>query len=67
MTITHDALALSIQGPPLPPSVQGPPMFPALLLVTSGGQDQRPVQTCSLRGSLVLTSGGWLLKHVHGW
>ena len=32
------------------------------MLVTFGGQDQRPVQTCSHEDPfLVLTSGGWLL------
>ena len=52
VTITHDALDLNIQGPPSP----APPLCtgtffapaPALLLVTSGGEDQRPIQTCSL-------------------
>ena len=63
MTITHDAMDLSVQGSPvltlMPPdmgpdctgispwisemTVQGP-----LPVLTSGGQDWRPVQTCSL-------------------
>ena len=36
------------------------------LLVTSGGQDWRPVQTCSPKQTPPpgLTSGHWLLKHV---
>ena len=37
----------------------------APLLVKSGGQDWRPVQTCSLEDPLVLTLGCWLLKHIH--
>ena len=44
VTIAHDALGLTIQkGPPSPAL-----LWPWPLLVTSGGQDQRPVQTCSL-------------------
>ena len=54
------------------PPVQGP----TPLAVTSGGQDWKPVQTCSLEDlphctgcahhhpQLVLISGGYLLKHI---
>ena len=49
----------SVQGPPTP----APPIHGALL-VTTGGQTLRPVQTCTLENPLVLTSGGSLLKHV---
>ena len=41
-----------------------PSSWPQLLVVISGGQDHRPVQTCSLEEHLVLTSGLLLLKHV---
>ena len=37
VTITHYALDLSIKGPP----------WPCPLVVAPGGQDWRPVQTCS--------------------
>ena len=54
LTITRDALGLTIQGCPNPspgPShflpMQGPPILPSRI-VTSGGQDWRPVQSCSL-------------------
>ena len=74
LTITYDVLDLTIQGPApqdmfrlvqlephctgTSPSLTGP--LP--LLVTSGGQDWRPVQICSLDGPLllpVLTTGDW--------
>ena len=54
--ITHDALDLTIQEPPpgpvrwtWDPTVQAPPTSPPVkpLLGTSGGQDWRPVLTCS--------------------
>ena len=55
VTITHDALGLTIQGSSpwsCPPSVQEPPMpWAQSSLFTGtfpGGQDLRPVQTCSL-------------------
>ena len=61
MAITHNALDLTVQGPMVPSTLwkwdltgQGSP-----LLVTSGGQDWRSVQTFSLEDSLVLTSGGY--------
>ena len=61
MAITHHALDLTVQGPMVPSTLwkwdltgQGSP-----LLVTSGGQDWRSVQTFSLEDSLVLTSGGY--------
>ena len=41
VNITHNVLDLTVQGPGAPPCT-GP------LLVTSGSQDWRPVQTCSL-------------------
>ena len=48
-TITHDTLDLTMQGPPWPsPLCTETPLAPAPQLVTSGGQDQGPVQTCSL-------------------
>ena len=49
-----------IQG--LSPLVQGP----SSLLVTSGGQDRRPVQTCSLEEPPPPTCVDiwWLMKHV---
>ena len=74
VTITHDALDLTVQGPPAPalalpslgpPCTDTPPQRLAShpLLVTSGGQDWRPVQTCSLEyltpSSPVLTSVGY--------
>ena len=63
--MTHDALDLTIQGPLLYRALP-------LLLVTSGRQDWRRVETCSLEESSppVVTSGGSLLKHVRwesGW
>ena len=42
VTITHDALYLAVQPPPLPDIRPGPP-----LLVISFGHHWRPVQTCS--------------------
>ena len=36
------------------------------MLVTSGGQDGRPVQTCSLEDPLELTSGGYW-SNRYGW
>ena len=68
MTITHDALNLTVLGP-------GPPLYKPCppnrtldpLLVTSGGQDWIPVQNCSPEDltaqpppPLLLTSDGWL-------
>ena len=66
MTITHDALDLTIQGPCLYKALH--PLYRAVahsvqgsgplctgstpLLVTSGGQDLRPVQTCLLEDPL---------------
>ena len=62
---------------PGPSPGQGNHLFRATLPVTSVGQDQRPVQTYSLEDlfmlvssggqdhrSPVLTSNGWLLKHL---
>ena len=43
-------------------TAQGP-LDTALLVVTSGGQNYRPVQTCSLEDSLGAAIW-WLLKHV---
>ena len=59
-------LTLPHREPPTP-SIQGP--FQALvspLLVTSGDQDWRLVQTYSFEEptQALLTSGGWLLQHV---
>ena len=58
VTITYDALDLTVQGPW--PLCRVPS---SILLVTSGGQDWRPVQTCPLEDITVqppvlLTSGG---------
>ena len=69
VTITHDAWDLTVQRPPscsnlfnFDLTVQEPPtlcpVYRVPLVVTSIGQDWRPVQTCSLEGPLVLTSGG---------
>ena len=71
MTIAHDVLGLTIQDPhflapwtgtpqPWPCSVQGPSSpSHAPLLVTSGAQDQRLIQSCSLEEPLLLvTSSG---------
>ena len=44
--------------------VQGPPSCPSPLLVKSGGQDLRPVQTCSLKDPSPGADIWWLLKHV---
>ena len=53
VTITHDALDFTIQGPPWPnPLCTETPLAPAPQLVTSGCQDQGPVQTCSLEDPL---------------
>ena len=52
--ITHDALALNVQGPPpqtWDPTVQEPP-WPWSPLMTSGGQDWRAVQSCLLEDPL---------------
>ena len=69
VTITHDALDLTVQGPPSSPSFPqtsdlGPPQLhppaPATLLLTSGGHHWRPGQTCPLEDlpiSLGATSG----------
>ena len=46
-TITHDALDLTVQGPS-PESLCISPFKQAPQLVISGGQDPRPIQTCSL-------------------
>ena len=56
VTITHDALDLTVSPPwslAFPTSDMGPPT-PRLLLI-SGGQHWRPFQTCSPQ---VATSGG---------
>ena len=66
MTITHDALDLTVHPPP-----SGPPWFPSghgtwgpfPLLVTSGDHHWSPIQNCSLDLAVqfplpVLTSGG---------
>ena len=66
VTISHDALSLTVPGPSVvtPPPTLGPHHTgsPHTLLMTSGGQDWRIVQTCSsdyLPQHLpVLTSGG---------
>ena len=69
MTITHDALDLTVQGSPALYKAPAPnPLCTGSQLpqlVTSGGQDWITVQTCSLENlnlqlSKVLTSGGWL-------
>ena len=78
VTIIHNVLDLTVQGPslykaqtlPSPPPVQGS----SPLLVTSVGQDWKPVKLVHLRTSLysshplpprlVLTSGECLLKHI---
>ena len=69
MTITHDALNLTVQGPSPPTRDMGPPpgLSPFHLLVTSDSNYWRPGQTCSLENPPtlpVLTSGGMLTK-VH--
>ena len=72
MTIAHDVLGLTIQDPPpLPGPLNRDPSSLALLctgtpspshaplLVTSGAQDQRLIQSCSLEDPLLLvTSSG---------
>ena len=47
---THPSLGPN-PGPSLAPQ-QGPPPWPCTPLVTSDGQGQRPVETCSLKDSL---------------
>ena len=49
-----------------PSSVKGPSLEdPHPMLVTFGGQDQRPFQTCSHEDPFpMLTSGDWLLKQL---
>ena len=48
----HDALAITVQAPPsvqgLSPSQHPPPHPCNPRIVTSGGQDWIPIQTCSL-------------------
>ena len=68
VTITHDALNVTVQGPSPPTRDMGPPgLSPFHLLVTSDSNYWRPGQTCSLENPPtlpVLTSGGMLTK-VH--
>ena len=66
VTITHDALDFTVQSShehdpgPGSPSVQGPSNTPPHhLLVTSGGQDRRPVPTCSLEDPHTGTDIWW--------
>ena len=47
VTITHDALDLTVQLPTPPPPLY---KVQSLGLPCTGGQDWRPVQTCSLKG-----------------
>ena len=62
MTITHDVLDLTVQGTsdpspaPLPTGTVGLSPLP----VISGGQDWRPVQTCSLEDPPSVTDIRWL-------
>ena len=77
VTITHDALALTVQGPPSPQDMgphctrTPPPRGPFMdmgphctgphRLVTFGGKNLIPVQTCSVENTPpqpVPTSGG---------
>ena len=58
VTITHDTLEVTVQGPP-PPDM-GPVGEPPPPLVTSGGYPLRPVQTCSLDNVCCLRSLLWL-------
>ena len=51
VTISHDALELTVQGP---------------LLVTSGGLRWRPVQTCSFGDPPGVTSGGGHIRFPDG-
>ena len=65
----HDALHLIVQDPPSVQALVRAPIHPYmalallsvqyLLLLTSGGQDWRPVQTFTLENPPVLTSGGY--------
>ena len=68
VTITHDALCLSVQGPT--PIAPGHQTWDSLkltsLLVTPAGHHWKPFQTCSLKDPLlVMTSGGY--RSTHSW
>ena len=83
VTIVRDALDLIIKlpNPDMGRHCPGTPLAlsflyrdsltktlsPSPLIVTSGGQDWRSVQTCTLEdppAPLLLTSGSWLPKHT---
>ena len=67
VTITHEALNLTVQGPLLQHETWTPGLSPFHLLVTSDSNYWRPGQTCSLENPPtlpVLTSGG-MLTEVH--
>ena len=74
VTVTHDTLDLTAQGPlsrlwTWDLTVHAPQAPPPLLLVTSDGQDFRPVPTCSLQDPCppVLTSDSyWKHKQLAG-
>ena len=57
MTITHDELDLTVQSSPPPTTIV---QDPSSLLMTSGTQDWRAVQTCLLEDRPVaLVAGCW--------
>ena len=64
LTITHDALGLTVQGPPPalpPPNIDmGPPQSHPLLVI-SGDHHWKPVQTCSFDDST--GTAIWWSKH----
>ena len=60
MTVTHDALNLTIQDTP----GQGPHCTGTSLVVMSGGQGWRHVQTCSLEDPPTGAEIWWLMKHM---
>ena len=55
VTITHDALELTVQAAPLASTSSGP--SPGPLLVISGGHHCKPVQTYSCEDSLERHTG----------